>query len=60
MEKILSPEEIKKELEPFNLSHVARVTGVNRVTIWNLFQGKGVQYTTLKKLSAFIQNYKAG
>ena len=52
---MLTIEQIKKLLEDRHLSVVAKNAGIGEATIFRLAKGKNVAYSTVKKLSDYLE-----
>jgi len=49
-------EQIKRRLEPMNLSHVSRETGLHPNALYRIVSGKtSARYETVKKLSDWLE-----
>lgn len=57
MSDLLSIEQIRRRLEPMQLSKVEQATGVHRNTLYAIRNGKNTEpsYQTIRKLSEYLQ-----
>lgn len=55
MQNVLSVEEIKRRLDNRVLAKVVRDVGLSKHTVYRLIRGDDVYYSTVKKLSDYLE-----
>jgi transcriptional regulator with XRE-family HTH domain len=58
---MLSPEQIRQQLQDANLRKVAARVDIHYLTLWRLMKGSGVPtYSTLQALSGYLSRSPSG